>query len=446
MYKSFPKDFIWGTATASYQVEGAAQEDGRGTSIWDTFSRSPGAVLHGHTGDTGGDQYHRYDEDALLMQQLGVGAYRFSLAWPRIFPDGFGHMNSKGLDYYKRLVDALLAHGVEPAVTLYHWDLPQALEDRGGWPERDTAMRFVEYAETCFRELGDRVSKWITLNEPFCAAYLGYENGYHAPGRKSFPDAVRAVHHLNLAHGLAVEAFREGGYDGQIGITLNLETPRPATMREEDVLAADRAADKGTRMFVDPIFGGEYPERFLSAYPDLRIPLESGDMDHIRAKIDFLGLNFYTEASIASCSDHPEGFRRVPTHYNKTLLDWDIVPEGLYRQLQWAHARCGDTDLYITENGCAVEDTLVNDDSRCRDPERIDYLSKHFRVCLRAIEAGIPLKGYYLWSFIDNFEWAYGYTRRFGIVYCDYQDMRRIPKDSYYYYREVIAGHEKFDV
>ncbi len=293
---TFPKDFLWGTATASYQVEGAAQEDNRGASIWDTFSRKPGAVLHGHTGDMGSDQYHRYEEDTALMAQLGIASYRFSLSWSRIYPDGHGDLNIKGFDYYHRLVDSLLTRGIEPAVTLYHWDLPQVLEDRGGWPERDTAMRYVDYAETCFREFGDKVSMWITLNEPYCAAYLGYQRGVHAPGREDFPDAIRAVHHLNLAHGLAVEAFRGGGHKGQIGITLNLETPRPATSRDEDILAADRAADQGTRMFMEPLFGGEYPERFLSAYPGLHIPAESGDMAHISAPIDFLGLNYYTEA------------------------------------------------------------------------------------------------------------------------------------------------------
>ena len=439
---AFPVDFLWGTATASYQVEGAAKADGRGVSIWDTFSAKKGCVVHGHTGDVAADQYNRYAEDVGLMRDLGVGAYRFSLSWPRIQPAGSGPLNPAGFDYYHRLIDALLSENIAPAVTLYHWDLPRALEDSGGWPERETAKRFAEYSDICFRALGDKVSVWITINEPWCAAYLGYENGIHAPGRKNRLDATKAVHHLNLAHGESVKAFRAGGYKGKIGITLNLSTPRPATRREEDVLAADRAADRDSRMFTGPIFSGEYPERFLNAYPDLEVPVEPGDLDTIHAPVDFLGVNYYSENAVAAAPDRPEGWRIVPSWQAKTDMGWEIVPEGLNRQLRWVRNEIGDIPLYITENGCAQADRLSANGERCHDHDRIAYLDAHFAACSAAIDEGINLKGYFLWSFIDNFEWAFGYTKRFGIVYCDYTDCRRIPKDSYYYYRDVIAGSQ----
>lgn len=438
----FPETFVWGTATASYQVEGGAHLDGRGGSIWDTFCRTPGKVFQGHTGDFASDQYHRYEEDARLMSELGVSAYRFSIAWPRIYPEGAGRINQPGLDYYDRLIDALLDRDIEPAVTLYHWDLPQKLEDAGGWPARETADHFAGYAKTCFDAFGDRVNRWITLNEPWCTAYLGYQIGRHAPGRTDPADAVRAVHHLLLGHGRAVEAFRDGGYAGEIGITLNLQTPRPATRAPEDVEAADRAADRDSRMFTGPLFGSGYPERHLSAYEGLEVPIVEGDMEMIGRPIDFLGVNYYFEGAIRADTDHPEGFAHAPTWQPKTEMGWDIVPEGLLRHLRWIRRECGELPLYITENGCAVADELSDDGNRCHDPDRVAYLSKHFSVCRRAIEEGIDLRGYFLWSFVDNFEWAFGYSKRFGIVYCDYLDGRRVPKDSYYYYRDVIAGYE----
>ncbi len=436
-------DFLWGTATASYQVEGAVREDGRGESIWDTFSRTPGNVLHGHTGDVGADQYHRYIEDADLMARLGAQSYRFSIAWPRIYPAGKGEENPRGFDYYHRLTDALLERGIKPVATLYHWDLPQPLEDSGGWPERDTACRYADYAARCFDALGDKISMWITINEPFCASILGYQSGIHAPGRKCAADAVRAVHHLNLAHGLAVRRFREGGYKGKIGTTLNLSNPRPATNREEDILAADRAADRDSRMFIDPLYGRGYPERYLSAYNGLSVPVKSGDLETIAEKTDFLGINYYFENAVECDPEHPEGFRFVRTWQPRTAMGWDIVPLGLLRLLRWVHDTYSPKEIHITENGCAVDDMLSPDGNRCHDPARIDYLSKHLPVVKRAIGEGIPVAGYMLWSFIDNFEWAYGYTKRFGIVYCDHQDCRRIPKDSFFYYRDVIAGFEE---
>lgn len=439
----FSSNFLFGTATASYQVEGAYNIDGRTMSIWDTFSRTPGKVLHGHTGDYACDQYHRYQEDIELMHQAGIQAYRFSLAWPRILPGGGSTVNQKGIDYYNRLIDALLKKDIAPAVTLYHWDLPQELEDAGGWPERQTALQYAEYAEVCFKAFGDRVKNWITLNEPWCSSHLGYLQGRHAPGKQNRQLAYQAVHHLNLAHGLAVQRFREGGYAGKIGITLNLTSPRPATRREEDLYAADRAKDGQSRIYLDPIFGRGYPERHLKIEPAVTLPIEEGDMEIISSPIDFLGMNYYWEDAVRFDADAPEEFVQAGTYQKQTHMGWDIVPEGLYRQVRWVNETYGPIDLYITENGAAFPDRLSEEGTRCHDPERVEFLKGHLSVCRRLEEEGIPLKGYFLWSLLDNFEWAYGYTRRFGAIYVDYGDFRRIPKDSYYFYRDVISGTEQ---
>ncbi len=447
----FPEDFLWGVATASYQVEGAVGEDGRGESIWDAFSRTPGRVRHGHTGNVSVDQYHRYPEDVRLMADLGVGAYRYSIAWPRIQPEGTGAINPRGLDYYKRLSDELHRQGIRSAATLYHWDLPQVLEDAGGWPHRDTAYRFRDYAAACFRELKDHVDMWITLNEPWCSAVLGYGVGEHAPGLRDRTRSWAAAHHLMLAHGLAVQAYRsELGTSGvhrkaPIGITHNLETPRPATQRPGDVEAADRAMDMRTRFFFDPLLGGPYPERHFAAYPkETPPPVHEGDMEVIAEPIDFLGLNFYWEPVIAADRDDPEGFRLVESHHKTTDMGWPVTPRGLYRHLQWVWKESGGRyPLYITENGCAMPDELTPSGLRCHDPRRVSYLREHFTAALDAIEDGVDLRGYFVWSLIDNFEWSYGYTKRFGLIYADYVDQRRVPKDSYYYLREVISGVEE---
>jgi beta-glucosidase len=439
---AFPANFIWGTSTASYQVEGAVSEDGRSSSIWDTFSHTPGMVRHGHTGDVACDQYHRYREDVALMRELGASAYRFSLAWPRIQPGGSGRVNRAGIDYYKRLIESLREAGISPVATLYHWDLPQELQDGGGWNNRDTAERFADYAGLCFEELGDVVDQWITLNEPFCTSILGHLYGVHAPGIQDRPTAYRAIHHLHIAHALAVQRFRRESYAAQIGISLNLSTPRPATSRSEDHEAADRAADLQTRMFLDPLLGKGYPQRHLDAYPEVRMPIEQGDMELIAEPIDFLGLNYYTEAAVTADAEHPEGFREVPQHHPQTEMEWYVVPRGLYRHLHWVHEHASSLPLYITENGCALPDELSQDGTACHDPGRIAYLRDHFEACMQAIEDGVPLRGYFLWSFIDNFEWAFGYSKRFGIVYCDYVNNRRVPKDSFFFYRDVIAGYE----
>ncbi len=438
----FPTDFLWGTATASYQVEGAVKEDGRGRSIWDDFCRLPGAVRHGHTGDAACDQYHRYPEDIALMRELGVNAYRFSVAWPRIQPEGTDPVNQAGIDYYDRLVDALKEADIEPMVTLYHWDLPSALQEAGGWPERSVAGRFADYARRVFDALGDRVQLWLTLNEPLCSAFLGYLEGIHAPGVRDRRLAYRAAHHLNLAHGYAVAAFRDGAYSGRIGTVLNPWTPRPATRREEDFQAADSAADGHTRVFLDPLLGRGYPERHLAAYPDIELPIQEGDEEIIATPIDYLGVNYYTEPVVAYDPEHPEGFRLCEQHQTRTAMDWPIVPAGINRQLKWLHEHTGGMPLYVTENGCALEDQLSEDGDKCHDPTRIEYLRAHLAQIKAAMDDGVNVKGYMLWSFIDNFEWAKGYTKRFGIVYCDYTDRRRVPKNSFYFYRDVIAGFE----
>jgi beta-glucosidase len=443
---TFPRDFLWGTATASYQVEGAAREDGRSESIWDRFARTPGKVYGGENGDVSVDQYHRYREDIKLMQEAGIQAYRFSIAWPRIIPDGRGEVNPKGIAYYRDLARALLDAGIKPTATLYHWDLPQVLQDQGGWAERSTAEAFAAYAEVCFRELGDLITEWITLNEPWCSAYHGYADGCHAPGIRDEEQASRAVHHLNLAHGLALQAFRKGGYFGRIGITWNLATPRPASLRPEDRKAADFATDRDSRMFTGPVSGKGYPEAYLKM-AGLKVPVQDGDMELIAGQIDFAGLNYYFETPVVWDEDSRFKYRSVPSWQPVTDMGWPIVPDGLYRLLSWLAGEIPGVPIYITENGCARQDAIAIDSTgrkRVHDHERIDYLRTHLSVAARAIHEGIPLKGYYLWSFIDNFEWAFGYSKRFGIVYCDYASLERIPKDSYYYLRDVIAGYERF--
>jgi beta-glucosidase len=435
-FDKFPSDFIWGTATASYQVEGAYNVDGRSPSIWDTFSKTEGKVLHGHNGDTACDQYHMYKDDINLMKKLGVKSYRFSISWSRIFPKGFGEVNKLGIEYYKNLCDELLSAGITPCVTLYHWDLPQVLEDKGGWRNRETAEYFAEYAETLFRELGSRVNMWITLNEPFCSAMLGHATGEHAPGIKNLSVAYKVLHNLYLAHGLAVKRFRQGQYKGQIGISLNLDRPRPASDKPEDIKAAEIAEIKGARLYMDPLYGRGYPEWLFKNEPDFKPDIQEADMQLIAQDLDFLGLNYYTEH--AAILKNGNNWEAGKTNLLKSKMDWDIVPEGLSRILVWISESYGNPDIYVTENGGAFKDELTSDKLECRDPDRISYLKSHFNACKAALDKGVGLKGYYLWSFLDNFEWAYGYTKRFGITYVDFNTLVRIPKDSFYFYRDII--------
>ncbi|MDT4763392.1 GH1 family beta-glucosidase [Sphaerochaeta sp. PS] len=434
----FEDDFLWGCATASYQVEGAVDADGRKQSIWDTFSKVPGAVMNGDDGTIASDQYHRYVEDVKLMADLNFQAYRFSLAWPRIMPDGTGEVNMAGVDYYIRLSKELKKQGLEVVATLYHWDLPQVLQDRGGWTNRQTAYDFQNYAEACFNHLGPYVDRWITLNEPFCAAYLGYLTGEHAPGIKDAKQANRAVHHLNLAHGLALQSYRKTGLAAPIGTTLNPIAPRPASRKPEDILASEYARAFNTDVFLLPLFNQGYP-KLVTEGMGISYPIEDGDMAIIGEKIDFLGINYYQEGAVVYDETKQGKNRDVPVWQPVTNQGWPVTPFGLLRILHYIQGFDPNLPLYITENGCASDDEVV--DARVHDLFRCDYILKHLAICKQAIDEGIHLKGYFIWSFMDNFEWAWGYSRRFGIVYVDYETQQRIPKDSAYMLRDVIAGY-----
>jgi len=434
----FDKDFLWGCATASYQVEGAVEEDGRKPSIWDTFCDQPGAILNGENGRITTDQYHRYKEDVGIMDEFGFQAYRFSIAWPRILPEGRGEINIKGVEYYKNLCNELHAKGIKAVATLYHWDLPQILQDEGGWPNRETAFAFEEYASVCFEYLGSYVDQWITLNEPFCTAYLGYLIGVHAPGLKDPEKAFAAVHHLNLAHGLAVQAYKKSGLIAPIGITLNPLMPRPATRKEKDVWASEIAKALGTDVFLHPLMRKGYPTSILDMLK-ITLPIKDGDMALIAQPIDFIGMNYYNEDAVVYDENEPYLYKTVPVWQPTTDMGWPIVPYGLLRLLHYFDEETQGLPIYITENGCAAKDIVEN--GRIHDLDRCDYLNKHFAICAQAIAEGVKLKGYYVWSLLDNFEWAFGYEKRFGVVYVDYNTQERIPKDSAYMMRDVIAGY-----
>ncbi len=438
----FPEGFTWGTATASYQIEGGATEGGRGESIWDRFSHTPGKVLNGDTGDVADDHYHRWPEDIEILKQLGCQAYRFSIAWPRVIPDGIGAVNGQGLDFYERLVDALLGAGIEPYVTLYHWDLPQTLQDRGGWVNRAAVGWFTDYAAVVSGRLGDRVRHWITHNEPWVAAFLGYATGEHAPGIRDFGAALQAAHHILLSHGQAVPILRENGDERtQVGITLNLNWVDPASERPADVEAARRQDGFLNRYFLDPIFKGSYPADMIAYYGTNGPRVEPGDLLQISTPIDFLGVNTYTRSVVADDPNAPPlHFRAIQPPYSEyTEMGWEVYPEGLYKLLRRLHQDYGPRALYITENGCAFADRL--EDGRVHDTQRVSYLREHFIQAQRAIAAGVPLRGYFVWSLLDNFEWALGYSKRFGIVYVDYATQARILKDSALFFKDVIAAN-----
>jgi beta-glucosidase len=437
--QGFPEGFIWGCATASYQIEGSTGADGRGESIWDRFCRKPGKVFGGHSGDLACDSYRRWKDDIELLRDLGVRSYRYSIAWPRIQPEGRGKPLQAGLDYYKRLADELAAADIESAVTLYHWDLPQSLEDAGGWPERDTAYRFADFADIVFRALGDRAGRWFTLNEPWCSAFLGYEFGEHAPGRADRAAAYRAAHHLLLAHGLAVRAHASESPGSPIGIVLNAMMPRPASESAADLEAAERAADKGTALWLDPLYGRGYPRRHLEAL-GVEMPVQPGDFEIIASPTDVVGINYYHEAVAAADASSPEGFRVRMGPEPKTAMGWPIVPEGLVRLLTGISARWPVPAFCITENGAAFEDEIDSDGS-IHDAARCDYIRSHVDACRRAIAAGVPLQGYYLWSLLDNFEWANGYSKRFGLVHVDFPSGERRRKDSFASYKDIIDSN-----
>ncbi|MEV4416110.1 GH1 family beta-glucosidase [Catellatospora sp. NPDC049609] len=444
---AFPAGFRWGAATAAYQIEGAATEDGRGPSIWDTFARRPGRVHEGHTGDVACDHYRRYREDVALLAELGMGTYRFSIAWPRVKPGGTGPVNVRGLDFYDRLVDELLAAGVEPMVTLYHWDLPQALEDggRGGWADRDTAAHFAEYAAVTAARLGDRVGTWTTLNEPWCAAFLGYASGDHAPGRTDVRTAFRAAHHLMLGHGLAGQALRAAGVR-ELSLTLNLARVSSADPADpHDVAAARRIDGVLNRIFLDPALRGEYPADMLALFDRFGAAdvIADGDLPVIATPIDLLGINYYQPVLVRAQIGAPalpaypgsEGLVFAPQPGPVTGMGWHVDPTGLTDLLLRLSRDYPGVPLMVTENGAAYPDEPAGD--RVADPDRIAYLDGHLRAVHEALSAGADVRGYLAWSFLDNFEWAFGYDKRFGLVYIDYETQRRIPKDSALWYRNV---------
>ena len=441
--RRFPSDFRWGVATAAYQIEGSTTEDGRGRSIWDTFARTPGRVHLGHTGDVACDHYRRYRHDVALMRELNVGTYRFSVAWPRIVPDGTGPANSRGLDFYDRLVDTLMETGINPMVTLYHWDLPQALEEHGGWTNRRTAYHFADYARVVHARLGDRVRTWTTLNEPWCSAFLGYASGEHAPGRTDPVAAFAALHHLLLGHGLAAGAMRSAGAR-EVSIALNLTPVSPRDPEDRHDLEAVRIIDGlQNRIFLDPLLRGAYPEDLqpiLERFNALRHQLP-GDAAQIAAPLDLLGVNYY-QRQVVTTSAIP-GAALVatrPTDTPLTAMGWGLDPGGLGDLLRRVHREYGDLPLYVTENGAAYVDE-VSSDGAVHDPERTAYIAAHLDSCASAIADGVPLRGYFVWSLLDNFEWAHGYSKRFGVVHVDYATQQRRVKDSGRWYADFIRTH-----
>jgi beta-glucosidase len=434
---AFPPHFVWGAATAAYQIEGAVQEDGRGESIWDRFTATPSKVRNDESGAIACDHYHRYKEDVALMAELGLRAYRFSIAWPRILPTGRGPVNDKGLDFYDRLVDELLDHGIEPYATLYHWDLPQILEDEGGWVNRDTVEAFADYTGIVVRRLGDRVHNWITQNEPQVVSWMGYGWGKHAPGRTGQSNAIAAAHHVLLAHGRATEVIRRESPGAQVGITLNMTPIYPASDRAEDVAAARLVDGTGNRWFADPVFRGEYPADILELYAEHAPPIRDGDMRTISTPIDFLGLNNYSRNVVRAdpASGRPTHVRVEEAEY--TDMDWEVYPQGLRDLLVRVHRDYAPKRIYVTENGSSFRDVRMHDGS-VQDPERQRYLEGYLGAASSAIAEGVPLAGYFVWSLLDNFEWAQGYWMRFGIVYVDYRTLERVPKESARWYSGLI--------
>jgi beta-galactosidase len=451
---AFPADFVWGTATASYQIEGAVGEDGRGPSIWDTFVRTPGAIADGTVGDVADDHYHRFAEDIAILADLGFNAYRFSIAWSRIQPTGTGEANQAGLDFYRRVAETCHEHGITPYATLYHWDLPQPLEDAGGWLNADTATAFRDYAALTHDALGDVITHWITLNEPWCSAMLGYGNGVHAPGRQVGTDAFQAAHHLLLGHGLAIAALRESRHrDSVLGITLNLYSVRAASDSDVDREAARRTDGLSNRLFLEPVLRGHYPEDVLvDAGVTHWFAQRADDLTAIAAPIDFLGINYYSrhtaagpvdgvfaDPSVPSAAPGSERVAMVDTGAPRTQMGWEIHPDGLVDVVAMVHERAPELPVYITENGAAYPDE-VGADGQIDDEERRHYFELHTAACAQALARGLPLKGYFAWSLMDNFEWAFGNSRRFGLVYVDYVTQQRTIKASGLWFRDFLAA------
>jgi beta-glucosidase len=450
--RRFPDGFVWGAATAAYQIEGAPDEDGKGPSIWDTFSHTPGKVFHGDTGDVACDSYHRYPEDIAILRELGAGAYRFSMSWPRVIPKGLGAVSQQGLDYYRRLADTLLEAGIEPVVTLYHWDLPQPLQDDlGGWGSRDITSAFADYASVAAEALGDRVHRWITLNEPWVVANVGYRWGRHAPGIEDPEQAVAATHHLLLAHGLGVSAIRAASPSrAEVGITLNLSVQRAVSAEAADM--ADELEARHNGVYLEPLFAGHYPSRLSEQWSPAAAGLvRDGDFDIIRAPLDFLGVNYYFPGYVGVAADDGElrsGQRPLEGDYVEvrppglpvTAMGWLVEPTSLRELLTRVVAPAtGGLPVYITENGSSWYD-YVTQDGRVEDYERLSYLQGHLAAVLDAIADGVNVRGYFAWSLLDNFEWAEGYAKRFGLTYVDFATQQRIIKRSGEYYSRVTRA------
>lgn len=435
----FPPGFLWGVTTAAYQVEGAVNEDGRGESTWDRFCTIPGKVRNGDSGATACDSYHRYGEDIELMRQLGAGAHRFSVSWVRILPDGTGPANSRGLDHYERYVDKLLAAGITPFLTLNHWDMPQALEDKGGWTVRGIVDAFATYTEAVCQRLGDRPVRWITHCEPWVVAWLGYGMGTHAPGGRSEADAVAATHHLLVAHGRAVEVVRAGAPGAEVGTTLNLEHVWPASASEEDQAAARWWDGHHNRWFLDALYRGAYPEDMLAGWEAIMPPVEDGDMGLIATPTDFIGVNNYSSVVVGAGPDGQRPRAMPQPDVLHTDMGWAVRPDGLFELLVRVARDYSPAAIYVTENGAAFPD-VVGHDGRVMDLERRDFLRDYIAAAARALQAGVPLRGYFVWSLLDNFEWSFGYWKRFGLVHIDYPTQARTPKASFYWYRDLIAA------
>ncbi|MEN3306532.1 MAG: beta-glucosidase [Micromonosporaceae bacterium] len=439
-------DFVWGAATSAYQIEGAVSEDGRAPSIWDTFCQVPGAIENDDTGELACDHYHRWPQDLALMRQLGLDAYRFSIAWPRVLPDGTGRVNEAGLDFYDVLVDGLLEAGIRPFATLYHWDLPQALQDRGGWPERDTASHLAEFAAVVAARLGDRVTDWFTINEPLCSAWIGHLEGRMAPGVRDINLAVPAAHHLLLGHALAAAALRDtAAAPARVGAVLNLSPCEPAVPDELDAAAAWRADGHTNRWWLDPLHGRGYPADMIEVYK-VEPPVRAGDLEAIGAPMDHLGLNYYFRQVVADDPGGPLPYARmisVPDG-QQTAMGWEVHPDGLEELLLRLTNEYHAPRIYVTENGSAWPDKVLPD-GRIDDKERMTYLEDHLAASIRATRGGATLAGYFAWSLLDNFEWAYGYAKRFGLIHVDYRTQRRTIKASGYRYAEIIRRHRQLN-
>jgi len=438
---AFPSDFLWGTATSSYQIEGAWNLHGKGESIWDRFSHTPGRIKDGSTGDTACDHYHRFREDVALMKELGLRGYRFSVSWPRIFPLGKGPLNPEGLDFYSRLTDCLLDAGIRPLVTLYHWDLPQALQDLGGWANRDIAGWFGDYAAAVSRRLGDRVDLWVTLNEPQVFGMLGYFLGQHAPGIADPLMYLAVSHHIHLAHGAAVQAIRAEAASARVGTVLQLPPVHPRSDSERDAQAARTVDGLLNRWYAEPVLVGRYPQDILDRVQPLNPPIREGDMKRIHQPLDFAGLNVYTRAFAYHDPGVPLFQAMLDEHHRVagaeyTAFDWEVYPPAIFESLMRFKDEWGNPPVYVTENGMANEDRLVH--GRVEDRERIRYLAAYLAQVRRAMDRGVQVRGYFLWSFLDNFEWAEGFTKRFGIVHVDFDTLERTPKASAGWYRSVI--------